>query len=307
MNLKSVHSKILSYEETLRELCNNIEVIMDEETICNDVNQNIRDSLNKLDKKKVIIDIAKDIPINLIYDETKLLSAVKLIIKKSIDNCIKDKIKLSVKMIEKKNCNIKLKISIENVKLSDQNIEVLDKIFKHHFIDEIKDPELLVIRSNLFCLHSKIDMVENKGIVCMIINLPVIKPKEERIIPRALIVDDSKHTAIMNQDVLKELGIDADVVFSAEECLEKIKDNMDDYDIIFTDNQMPNMCGSELFRELKELDNFNLPVVIVTGDQGEEYRFKTIYGFDDYIEKPLDKNKAKKVINKLLKKNVADQ
>ena len=135
----------------------------------------------------------------------------------------------------------------------------------------------------------------------MVIDVPVFKQKEAREVPRALIVDDSKHTAIMNQDVLKKLGIDADVVFSPEECLEKMKTSMDDYDIIFTDNQMPNMCGPELYRELKSLNQFNLPVVIVTGDTGEEHYFKEVCGFDEYIEKPLDKKKAKKVINKYFK------
>lgn len=294
--------KILNYEAQLREICNNIEVTANEETPCADNNVNIDEVFEKLQEKQVVIDIDKGIPKNLIIDELKLLSALKLIIKKSQEKGIKDKIKISIKMLEKINCNIKLRINLENIKLSNQNIDILNKIFKQHTIDYIEDPDILLIRTNLFCLKSNIELKEKKKIISMFIDIPASKQKEERLIPRALIVDDSKHTAVMHQDILKELGIDADVVFSGEECLEKMKNNMDEYDIIFTDNQMPNMCGPELFRELKSLNQFNLPVVIITGDAGEEFYFKEQCGFNEYIVKPLDKNKAKKVIDQFLKK-----
>lgn len=300
-NITSSDTKKFNYERELREICNNIEVTANEEMPCVDNEVNVDDVFEKLQNKQVIIDVDKDIPKNLILDELKLLSALKLIIKKSQDNGVKEKIKISIKMLEKINCNIKLRIKMENVKLSNQSVDILNKIFKKHTIDYISDPDILLIRTNLFCMKSKIELSLNKKIISMVIDVPVFKQKEAREVPRALIVDDSKHTAIMNQDVLKELGIDADVVFSAEECLEKMKTSMDDYDIIFTDNQMPNMCGPELFRELKSLNQFNLPVVIVTGDTGEEHYFKEVCGFDEYIEKPLDKKKAKKVINKYFK------
>ncbi|MBQ4584081.1 MAG: response regulator [Bacilli bacterium] len=303
-NIKEILDKVntASSERELREICNNIEVTANEETPCVDDEVNVDELFEKLQNKQVIIDVDKDIPKNLILDELKLLSALKLIVKKSQDNGIKDKIKISIKMVEKINCNIKLRINIENIKLSNQNVDILNKIFKKHTIDYIDDSDILLIRTNLFCLKSNIEFKEKKKINSMFIDIPVFKQKEERLIPKALVVDDSKHTAIMHQDILKELGVDADVVFSGEECLEKIKNNMDEYDIIFTDNQMPNMCGPELFRELKSLNQFNLPVVIITGDAGEDYYFKEQCGFNEYIVKPLDKNKAKKVINKILKK-----
>lgn len=296
----SIDSKILKYEISLRELCNNIEVIADEEALCNNTLLNINDTLNKLKNKKVVFEIADNVPDNLFFDEVKLLSALNLIIKKSLSNNIKDKIKISIEMLEKKNCNIKLKINVENIKLLNKNYEVINKIFRSHSIDNIEDSDLLIIRANLFCLKSKVIISGRKDVDFMTIEIPMTKQKEIRKKPRVLIVDDNKQIAIMNQEVMKEIGFDVDVVFKPEECLEKVKNNMDDYDIVITDNQMPNMNGTDLIRKLKTIDGFNLPVVIVTGDKDEDNDFLDFYGFDGYIQKPLTKDKAINVIKKLI-------
>lgn len=296
----SNNSEFLKYEISLRELCNNIEVIADEETLCNNALLNINDTLKKLKHKKVVFEVADNIPHNLIFDEVKFLSALNLIIKKSVSNNIKDKIKISIEMLEKKNCNIKLKINVENIKLSNKNYQVINKIFRSHLIDNIDDPDLLIIRANLFCLKSKASISSRKGVDFMTIEMPMTKQKEIRKKPRALIVDDNKQIAIMNQEVIKEIGFDADVVFKPEECLKKVKNNMDDYDIVITDNQMPNMNGTDLIRKFKNIEGFNLPVVIVTGDKDEDNDFLDYYGFDGYIQKPLTKDKAIDVIKKLI-------
>lgn len=293
----SNNSEFLKYEISLRELCNNIEVIADEETLCNNALLNINDTLKKLKYKDVVFEVADNVPNNLFFDEVKFLSALNLIIKKSVSN----NIKISIEMFEKKNCNIKLKINVENIKLSNKNYQVINEIFRGHLIDNIDDSDLLIICANLFCLKSKVSISSRKDVDFMTIEMPMIKQKEIRTKPRALIVDDNKQIAIMNQEIIKEIGFDADVVFKPEECLEIVKNNMADYDVIITDNQMPNMNGTDLIRKFKNLEEFDLPVVIVTGDQDENNDFLNYYGFDGYIQKPLTKDKAKKIIKQIIK------
>jgi len=104
----------------------------------------------------------------------------------------------------------------------------------------------------------------------------------------------------MNQKVLKELKIDSDIILNPMDCRKQLFEN--DYDIIFTDNQMPEMDGTELFRNLQTIDGFDIPVVIVTADNDMDDYFKTICGFDDYIVKPLTKEKVNKTIKELVEK-----
>lgn len=293
-------SKVSKFEPKLREICNNIEIIADEDAACNDMSLNINDTFKKINLDNVSIRIDKNIPCNLIYDETRLLSALNLIIEKSINNCINGKIKISIKMIEKKNYNVKLEINIKNIKLSNQSTQIVENIFKSHLIDNIEDPELLIIRNNLFSLKSKINVFNYENTTLMSIEIPMKKQKEKKKIIKALVVDDNKQIATMNQEVLKNIGVDSDIIFDPIECLKILENNMDEYDIVFTDNQMPNMNGTSLIKELRNIEGFNLPVIIVTADDNQNNKFVNFYGFDGYVQKPLSIEKAKEIIDLIL-------
>ena len=117
---------------------------------------------------------------------------------------------------------------------------------------------------------------------------------------KVLVVDDNKLNIKVASKILKEFNLDIDECESGLECINKIEDNKH-YDIIFMDIMMPKMSGTETLKKLKQIENFNIPVVALTADaiQGKSNKYLEV-GFNDYLSKPIDKNDLNKVLNKIL-------
>lgn len=305
--IKNSNDNTITFE-LLEENCNNIDVITDDLSLPNNSVSNFYDDIvfminNFIPNDKCNFEFNDNKETMIIYDKYKLINPIKNIILKSLENGTKDKIKIDIDVANKSLKKIDYKIKIENVNLIKKtSAKTLDKIFATKCVSKNMDPSILMIRENLLRIDSIVEFVKVNGKINMIITVELEKAKKDRKYVRALIVDDNEYFAKMHKEILEELNVKSDMVYSAEDCVNKIKSNYEDYDIIFTDNQMPGMNGPELFEELKELEGFELPVVIITGDSGEEHYFIDICGFNDYIIKPLNKNKAKKVISKFLNK-----
>ena len=65
---------------------------------------------------------------------------------------------------------------------------------------------------------------------------------------------------------------------------------------------MPKMSGVETLKKLRQIENFNTPVIALTADVMEGVSNKYIeVGFNDYLRKPIEKEELKRVLNKFLK------
>ena len=65
---------------------------------------------------------------------------------------------------------------------------------------------------------------------------------------------------------------------------------------------MPEMSGIETFHKLKEMDDFNTPVIALTANAITGMKEKYLSeGFNDYLSKPIEKTELNKVLNKYLK------
>ncbi len=117
---------------------------------------------------------------------------------------------------------------------------------------------------------------------------------------RVLVVDDNKLNIKVASKMLSEFELNIDSADSGFSAIEKIENN-EHYDIIFMDIMMPKMSGVETLKKLKEMDNFNTPVVALTADAMEGKSTKYIeVGFNDYLSKPINKDELKRVLNKCL-------
>ena len=124
--------------------------------------------------------------------------------------------------------------------------------------------------------------------------------KDKDIIGKTvLVVDDNKLNIKVATRLLEDYGIKVDSCLSGFECLEKIKTIK--YDLIFMDDMMPKMSGTETFHKLKEDPNFNTPVVVLTANAiaGMEEKYLS-EGFDSYLSKPIERKALDSVINKYL-------
>lgn len=121
---------------------------------------------------------------------------------------------------------------------------------------------------------------------------------------RILVVDDnSLNLKVATKLLEKYNGNMITACESGFECISKIK-NKETYDIILLDDMMPKMSGVETLKKLKEIDNFNTPVIALTANaiSGMREKYKK-EGFDDYLAKPIEKEQLIEVINKIIKEN----
>lgn len=317
LNLEKIKSKELSkqdYANTVEQDINDLTVLVAADKLESTPMQN---NLKK-ELEKLIEDIKKSSAGNVeivlkyncneseyIYENIKLISAIKQLLLSSIENDQKNTIEIIVNTKENINSNSNIEIIVDNIKL----INKKEQIEKMNLFFDIKqnipiamsvdiNPRFYIARQNLSNVANDIYIKENNSIV---INLTckMVRQKKKRY--KVLIVDDNKPTAELNQKVLKSLKIDSDMVFSGEDCLKMISNNYDKYDMIITDNQMPKMNGTELIKELKQFKGFDIPVIIVTGDNNTDNIFTEYYGFDGYVQKPLTKEKISDIIKLLLK------
>mgnify|MGYP004526903819 FL=1 len=114
-----------------------------------------------------------------------------------------------------------------------------------------------------------------------------------------LVVDDSKLNLRVAQNVLKTFNANVMTSTSGQECLDLCKTNK--YDIILMDIMMPLMNGIETLKRIR-IDDEKVPVIALTADAVEGMEEKYLSeGFNDYLSKPIDRNKLGIILNKYLK------
>jgi CheY-like chemotaxis protein len=106
----------------------------------------------------------------------------------------------------------------------------------------------------------------------------------------------------MNQKIAKmmlsKLGYECETANNGEEAIEKIKNSNNKYTLVFMDMQMPIMDGIEATKMLVKEYKSNLPPIIaMTANVMTEDKQRCFdAGMVDYIAKPVQVDKLKKVI-----------
>ena len=117
---------------------------------------------------------------------------------------------------------------------------------------------------------------------------------------KILFVDDNELNRMVMEDMLEILFENAviEVYESADEVLSL---DIQSYDIILSDIDMPKVSGFELYNTLRNHCNFNKPIIAVTAlaVSGDKERM-LMHGFDDYISKPVNIDILEKTIKKYL-------
>lgn len=110
----------------------------------------------------------------------------------------------------------------------------------------------------------------------------------------ALIVDDNKMDRALLRDLLNEMQIKTESAYDGKEAVDKTNEKQ--YDIIFMDQQMPVLNGSEATEIIRKNPLYSLvPIIAVTSDDSDYTRCLLMYeGTNDCVFKPIS---AKKLIN----------
>ena len=103
---------------------------------------------------------------------------------------------------------------------------------------------------------------------------------------RILIVDDEKAIAELISDVLNDEGFETTTKYDGSSAIAEIKEN-NNYDLILLDIMMPNLSGTEVCQEIRNLTS--CPIIFVTAKINLKDKLEGFQvGADDYITKPFE-------------------
>lgn len=158
-----------------------------------------------------------------------------------------------------------------------------EKEFEKQYQEDMRK----IRKENSFVWNKKVQAKYNK-------NIKYTTNKKIKV----LIGDYTDSMAPFTNSVLRNMGIETEVVPTASDIIDRVKDG-NDYDLIITNNTYSNGESGEKVLELKEEKDFSIPTVVLTVRHNSRMEFLSA-GFDEYIEKPLDEKKVINVFTKFI-------
>lgn len=273
------------------------------------------------------LNIAPDIPYELIGDKIHVKEIINNLLTNAIKYTEQGEIELSVKCINKNDiCNLMISVRDTGRGIKAENVEKLFTKFERLDIEKNSTTEgtglgLAITKALIDMMGGKINVQSTFGKGSLFIvqlpqkiskisnpnslteqikkDNPEIKEKDSSQ-KSILVVDDNELNLKVAQRVLESLNFAIDKCASGQECLDKISSG-NKYDLILMDIMMPQMSGETALTKLKENPTFNTPVIALTADtlMGSKEKYLG-EGFVDYIAKPFNREQIKEKIDKIL-------
>ena len=181
---------------------------------------------------------------------------------------------------------------------------IIERIFEPYFttkkINEGSGLGLAVTRGIVKNHNGLIEMVSDPGrgtnarvyLPCSQIH-EGSRPQEEEMPSvgqgeNILIVDDEAFFLEVIEESLKLLNYTVTATRSSLKTLQLFRENPSKYDLIITDQTMPEMTGAQLAQEIRKIDA-NIPIILCTGysetvtEQSAKY-----YGITNFLMKPIN-------------------
>lgn len=268
-----------------------------------------KDALEK-DNVKLKTHISYDIPEMLYGDYVNIKKIVNTLISYSIRNTNKGYIDLSVKCV-KSHGLCRLIFSIKDTGIGIKK-EELDKLFNDNSI-----PSLKIVKQLVEMMGGKI-VVESELGKGSKYTVAIDQKTSNKIIEKdsvevvetlnlkgkdILIVDDNKLILKMIKRMLENFNANVITVTSGMECLKAVE--KEKYDLILLDENMPRMNGFDTLIKLKQIKDFNIPVIILVADK-DNIKNHLDEGFTDYLLKPINHNKLHDILSKYINVNETD-
>lgn len=122
---------------------------------------------------------------------------------------------------------------------------------------------------------------------------------------KVLVAEDNPSNQMLITLILKKLGFESTVADDGKIALDKIQ--QDDFDIVLMDMMMPNMNGYEATQAMRR-QGIKLPIVAVTANAMKGDREKCLEaGCDEYVSKPITKEKLEETISLFITPNDSEQ
>ncbi len=281
------------------------------------------------------LDIAEDVPYELIGDKTHIKQVVNNLLSNAIKYTEQGNVKVNVRCINQGDlCTLIISVQDTGRGIKAELINKLFTKFERLDVEKNSTTEgtglgLAITKSLVEMMGGKINVQSKfgKGSIFMV-QLPQKISKlvdssnttsmSNQIVftqnittenkkttdyghKRVLIVDDNKLNIKVATKALSDFNFEIDECHDGLQCLEKINQG-NNYDLILMDIMMPNMSGESALAKLKEKADFNTPVIALTADAVAGAREKYMaQGFVDYISKPFNREQIKEKLDLIFK------
>jgi len=125
-------------------------------------------------------------------------------------------------------------------------------------------------------------------------NLPILNKKYNN--KKVLIVDKDEKTLKILSDILIDFKTEVNSLKNGLEALEEVINKT--YDVLIIGTLNDEFNTNKLLDSLKEIDTFNIPIIIIKSNNIKLTDYKPIY----YIKKPITKEELDKVLEETLKR-----
>ena len=102
----------------------------------------------------------------------------------------------------------------------------------------------------------------------------------------ALVIDDNTNDVEVLTSLLNEQNLSSTSIYMPNE-LATMLDNLDDFDLVFLDLEMPKLNGYQVFEYLRDHISHTVPIVAYTVHTSEINTARAL-GFHSFLGKPLD-------------------
>ncbi len=118
-----------------------------------------------------------------------------------------------------------------------------------------------------------------------------------------LLVDDEEMVINATRQILERLGFDVIAKTSSIDALETFQEEPEKFDLVITDQVMPNMTGTQLAKKLISIRP-DISIILCSGfpENVNPEELKSI-GIKEFILKPISKQELAKIIQKVLDKS----
>lgn len=302
---------------------NKLDIVEDEYNFTKEMNTLAKINKTRIGKKPIelIVDIAEDVPYEVIGDKVHVKEIVNNLLSNAIKYTEEGTVTLKVKCINKeKKCNLIISVEDTGIGIKKESINRLFDKFDRLGIERSSTIEgtglgLAITKKLVEMMGGTITVSSTfgKGSTFMVnlvqkisrMSKPVGNESESKSEVKVvyknktvLVVDDNMLNIKVANRALSDLDVKIEDVLSGKDAIDKVKKNK--YDVILLDIMMPEMNGEETLVELKKIKDFDTPVVALTADaiQGAKEKYLE-EGFDDYIAKPFTRDQIKEKLDKI--------
>ncbi len=156
----------------------------------------------------------------------------------------------------------------------------------HLFVGDVRRINGPILPHDLYNIIIELINTEDKKNKDKMLTVDIKKTKDKQI----LIVDDNIVNLRFMSEVLKTMDIKAVLTQSGKESIERFKSEK--FDMIFMDQNMPNMQGTEAISLIRKIENKNktkaIPILGLTGNADKKTKEKMLSGgANEVLTKPI--------------------